>query len=96
MRASPAPKHEEVLVVVDAWPDRNAIKDAFKVGIPIVALCDTNNQTNNLDLVIPCNNKGKKALGLFFHILATQYMREKGMLDRNKEIEYTAEDFTEF
>jgi len=85
----------KVLLVVDAWPDRNAINDAMKVGIPVVALCDTNNQTNNIDLVIPCNNKGKKALGLLFHILATQYMRERGLLDRNKELEYTPEDFTE-
>jgi small subunit ribosomal protein S2 len=85
----------KVLVVVDAWPDRNAIKDAFKVGIPVVGLCDTNNQTNNIDLVIPCNNKGKKALGVFFHILATEYMRERGLLDRDKELEYTMDDFTE-
>lgn len=85
----------KVLVVVDAWPDRNAIKDAMKVGIPVVALCDTNNQTNNIDLVIPCNNKGKKALGLLFHILATHYLRERGLLDRDKELEMTADDFTE-
>ncbi|MFC1741188.1 30S ribosomal protein S2 [Nanoarchaeota archaeon] len=85
----------KVLLIVDAWPDRNAIRDAFKVGIPVVALCDTNNQTNHLDLVIPCNNKGKKALGLFFHILATNYLRERGELPRDKELEYTVEDFTE-
>ena len=85
----------KVLLIVDAWPDRNAIRDAIKVGVPVVALCDTNNQTNNLDLVIPCNNKGKKALGLFFHILATQYMRERGLLDRTKELDMTADDFTE-
>jgi small subunit ribosomal protein S2 len=85
----------KVLVIVDAWPDRNAIRDAFKVGIPVVALCDTNNQTNNIDIVIPCNNKGKKALGLFFHILATHYLRERGMLDRNKELEQSVDDFTE-
>jgi small subunit ribosomal protein S2 len=85
----------KVLVVVDAWPDRNAINDAMKVGIPVVALCDTNNQTNNIDFVIPCNNKGKKALGILFHILATQYLRERGLLDRNKELDLTAEDFTE-
>jgi small subunit ribosomal protein S2 len=85
----------KVLVVVDAWPDRNAIKDAFKVGLPVVGLCDTNNQTNNIDLVIPCNNKGKKALGLFFHVLATEYLRERGLLPRDKELDYAVEDFTE-
>jgi small subunit ribosomal protein S2 len=85
----------KVLVVVDAWPDRNAINDAIKAGVPVVALCDTNNQTNNIDLVVPCNNKGKKALGILFHILATQYLRERGTLPRDKELEISVDDFTE-
>jgi small subunit ribosomal protein S2 len=85
----------KVLVVVDAWPDRNAINDAIKVGIPVIALCDTNNQTNNIDIVLPCNNKGKKSLGLLFHIIATQYMRERGLLPRDKELEISVDDFTE-
>ena len=85
----------KVLMVVDAWPDRNAINDAQKVGIPVIALCDTNNQTNSIDLVIPCNNKGKKSLGLFFHILATNYLRERGALPRDKELDMSVEDFTE-
>ncbi|PIN69967.1 30S ribosomal protein S2, partial [Candidatus Woesearchaeota archaeon CG11_big_fil_rev_8_21_14_0_20_43_8] len=55
---------KKVLLCTDSWPDRNAIKDATKIGIPIVALCDTNNQANNIDLVVPCNNKGKKSMGL--------------------------------
>lgn len=85
----------KVIVIVDAWPDRNAIRDAMKAGIPVVALCDTNNQTNNIDMVIPCNNKGKKSLGLMFHILATQYLRERGLLPKDKELDYTVDDFTE-
>lgn len=85
----------KVMLVVDSWPDRNAIKDAILVGLPVVALCDTNNQTNNIDLVIPCNNKGKKALGLLFHIMATQYLRHRNVLSGTQELEYTADDFTE-
>ncbi|HII72413.1 TPA: 30S ribosomal protein S2 [Candidatus Woesearchaeota archaeon] len=85
----------KVILAVDAWPDRNAINDAKRVGVPVIALCDTNNQANNIDLVIPCNNKGKKALGLLFHILTTEYLREKGLLARNKELDVSVEDFTE-
>src|SRR3989338_2647357 len=65
----------KVIVVCDPWPDRNAVADAAKVGIPIVALCDTNNQSNNIDLVVPCNNKGKKSVGLLFYLVAEKYMR---------------------
>lgn len=85
----------KVLLVVDSWPDRNAIRDAMKVGIPVVALCDTNNQTNKLDFVVPCNNKGKKALGLIFHTLATEYLRARSALGSSEELEYGADDFTE-
>ncbi|MBU2561021.1 MAG: 30S ribosomal protein S2 [Nanoarchaeota archaeon] len=85
----------KVLLVVDAWPDRNAINDAIKVGVPVVALCDTNNQTNNIDVVMPCNNKGKKALGLLFHILATHYLKQRGMLQKEQELDYSVDDFTE-
>src|SRR3989344_2182947 len=50
----------KIVMVTDAWPDRNIINDALKTGSPVIALCDTNNQSNNIDLVVPCNTKGKK------------------------------------
>lgn len=85
----------KVLLVIDAWPDRNAINDAIKAGMPVVALCDTNNQSNNVDLVIPCNNKGKKSLGLVFYILTTEYLKNKGLLKRAEELKETVDEFTE-
>ncbi|MEM4247845.1 MAG: 30S ribosomal protein S2 [Candidatus Nanoarchaeia archaeon] len=85
----------KVLIATDPWPDRNAINDALKVGMIIIALCDTNNQTNNIDLVVPCNNKGKKSLGLFFYILAREYMKSRGLIKSDKEFKATIEDFTE-
>jgi len=69
---------KKILVVADPWPDRNAINDAMKIGIPVIALCDTNNQSNNIDLVVPCNNKGKKSLGLLFYIFTNEFMKKKG------------------
>ncbi|NJL43998.1 MAG: 30S ribosomal protein S2 [Nitrosarchaeum sp.] len=54
-------KEVKLMLVSDNWPDRNAVNDALKMGVPVIALCDTNNQTNNIDLVLPCNNKGRRA-----------------------------------
>ena len=85
----------KILLATDAWPDRNAIIDAVKMGVPVIALCDTNNQTNNIDFVIPANNKGKKSLGLFFWILAREYLRNRGILKENEELKEPLEDFTE-
>lgn len=85
---------KKILLVTDVWPDRNAVNDAIKVGIPVIALCDTNNQANNLDLVVPCNNKGKKSLGLVFYILAREYLRKRGVLGPEDEIkEPSIEEF---
>jgi len=85
----------KIILVTDSWPDRNAINDALNIGIPVIALCDTNNQSNNIDLVVPCNNKGKKSLGLFFWILAREFLRKKGVLGKNQEIKESVDDFTE-
>jgi small subunit ribosomal protein S2 len=85
----------KIMLATDSWPDRNAIIDANKIGIPVMALCDTNNQSNNIDLVIPCNNKGKKSLGLFFFILAKEYLKARGMIKNEDEFKATIEDFTE-
>lgn len=87
-------KEAKILLVTDSWPDRNAIADALKVGIPVIALCDTNNQSNNIDLVVPCNNKGKKSLGLAFYLLTREIMTERGMLNKGQE-PAPLEDFTE-
>ncbi len=79
----------KLMLVVDPWPDKNAIRDATKVRVPVIALCDTNNESNNLDLVVPCNNKGKKSLGLIFWIFANWYLKS-----RKKELNKIIEDFT--
>ena len=85
----------KVLLVVDVWPDRNVVMDAVKCGIPVVALCDTNNQSNNIDLVVPGNNKGKKSLGLFFWILTREYLKARGVIKKDKDFKEKIEDFTE-
>jgi small subunit ribosomal protein S2 len=85
----------KMVLATDPWPDRNAIKDALTIGLPIAALCDTNNTANELDLVIPCNNKGKKSLGLIFYILAREYLRNRGALAKDQDPPFQLEEFTE-
>jgi len=85
----------KILLVVDAWPDKNAVMDAYKIGIPVIALCDTNNNANYLDLVVPCNNKGKKSLGLFFMILAQRYMLARKIIKRAEDFHYKMDDFSD-
>ena len=85
----------KIIFVSDPWPDKNAVDDAFRMGIPVIALCDTNNQSNKIDLVIPCNNKGKKSVGLVFYLITRDYMRKKGLLRGDEELSATIDDFAE-
>ena len=85
----------KIVLITDPWPDKNAINDAVKIGIPIIALCDSNNTTRAVDLIAPCNNKGAKSLGLIYWILANEYLHENGTLPKTKTIDIPVEDFAE-
>jgi small subunit ribosomal protein S2 len=82
----------EVVVVTDPIGDAQVVKEAVQSGIPILALCDTNNMTSFVDLVIPTNNKGRKALGMIYYLLTREMLRLRGITTS-----LTPEDFeTEF
>ncbi len=76
----------KLIMVCDPWPDKNAVEDAARMGIPVIAICDTNNQSNKIDLVIPGNNKGKKSVGLVFYLLAREWLKRKGLIQSEEEM----------
>ncbi len=69
----------EVVVVTDPIGDSQAITEAVQSGLPVVALCDTNNMTSYIDLVIPTNNKGRKALSMVYYLLTREMLRLRGI-----------------
>jgi len=83
----------EIIVVSDPRADAQAVKEAGRVGIPIVALCSSDNEFAGVDLVIPTNNKGRRALAVVFWLLARQVLRERGELAADKDPAATIEDF---
>src|SRR5512138_1042432 len=83
----------EVIVVSDPRADAQAVKEASTVGIPIVALCSTDNEFAGVDLVIPTNNKGRRALAVIFWLLARQVLRERGELAPDRDPPATIDDF---
>ena len=68
----------DVIVVTDQASDTQALKEATKIRVPIIALSDTFNDTAYIDLILPCNNKGKKSLALVYWILAKTIMEKRG------------------
>src|SRR3989344_5986586 len=83
----------ELIVVIDPATDRQAIIEALRMNIPIVSLCDTNNMTQNIDLILPVNNKGKKSLALIFWLLAREVLKAKGKITSDDEFTAKVEDF---
>ena len=83
----------KVLVVTDPRSDSQAIIEARQIGIPVVALCDTENLLGNVDIVVPVNNKGRKAIALVYWLLARQTLRGRGALKEDEELDIPATDF---
>ena len=83
----------ELLIVTDPLADQQALREAKNVGIPVVGLCDTNNETRYLDMVIPTNNKGRRALALVYWLIAREILKEQGKIKSYDEFKPTVEDF---
>lgn len=83
----------EVLFLVDPGVDKQARLEALNINIPIVALCDTNNMTQNIDLILPVNNKGKKSLAIIFWLLAREVVKKQGKIKKDSDFKFTVTDF---
>jgi len=83
----------EIIVLTDPLADIQALHEAKNIGIPVIALCDTNNETKYIDYVVPTNNKGRRALALIYWLLARAILREQGKISSDEEFTTTVEDF---
>ncbi|MGA2676359.1 MAG: 30S ribosomal protein S2 [Methanobacterium sp.] len=83
----------KVILVTDPRSDSQAIIEARQIGVPVVALCDTENLLGNVDIVIPVNNKGRKAIALVYWLLARQMLRAKGILNEDQDLDIEPTDF---
>ncbi len=83
----------DAVVVTDPKADRQAVREAALVGIPVVALCDTDNDFSKVDFIIPANNKGRRSLATIYWLLARQILREKGEIAPDGDLSTPIDDF---
>jgi small subunit ribosomal protein S2 len=83
----------DALFVTDPAADQQALREGLSIGIPIVALCDANNETRNVDVVIPTNNKGRKALATIYWLLTREVLKARGDLKSDEDFKLNVEDF---
>lgn len=83
----------DVVILTDPRTDQQALTEAAKIGVPVLALCDTDNVTTNVDIVIPTNNRGRKSLALVYFLLTAQTLKERGDMPEDSEPAFAPEDF---
>mmetsp|Transcript_82570 Transcript_82570/g.207777 ORF Transcript_82570/g.207777 Transcript_82570/m.207777 type:complete len:250 (+) Transcript_82570:1-750(+) len=57
----------DIVVVVDPVKERAAVAEAARLGMPVIALCDSNANPKHIDFVVPGNASGAKSIELFLH-----------------------------
>jgi len=83
----------KLLIVCDPKGEKQAVREAAEMGIPIIALCDTDNNTKFVDWVVPCNNKGRKSLALILYLLARESIKARGAISSDEEFTTPLEKF---
>ncbi|MEM3396639.1 MAG: 30S ribosomal protein S2 [Thermoplasmata archaeon] len=83
----------DVVLLTDPAVDVQALKEAVSIGVPVVALCDANNETRYVDIVIPTNNKGRRALALIYWLLTRETLKAMNKITSDAEYKLTIEDF---
>jgi len=76
-----------LIVISDPQVDAQAITEATNAGIPVIGIANTDNVTSKLDLVIPANNRGRKALATIYWLLARKILQD------SETMKYEIEDF---
>jgi small subunit ribosomal protein S2 len=83
----------KLMIVCDPKGERQALAESRKTGVKIIGFCDSDNETNNIDLVIPVNNKGKRSLALVFYIMTRELMMAQGTIKSYDEFKYDVSYF---
>ncbi|HEX4769210.1 MAG TPA: 30S ribosomal protein S2 [Bryobacteraceae bacterium] len=98
----------DLLFVIDSNKEAIAVKEARKLGIPVVAVVDTNCDPDEVDYVIPGNDDALRAIRLFTNkiseaviegrTLATEheFVAEKIVSDEEGAAEHTADEYTQY
>lgn len=78
----------ELVFVTDPETDHQAIVEAGQTNKYVIAIADSENKLEGVDLAIPANNKSAKSLGMVYFLLARELGDERG-----EEYEMEQEDF---
>ncbi len=83
----------KLVLISDPQVDKQAVTEATNAGIPVIGIANTDNITSKLDVIIPANNRGRKALATVYWLLVRQILIERGELKEDDPMKYEIDDF---
>jgi small subunit ribosomal protein S2 len=83
----------EIVIVTDPQADEQAVIEATRAGVPVIALSNSDNITSKVDLVIPSNNRGRKALATVYWLLTKEVLKKQGKIKSDSEMPLSIDDF---
>jgi len=93
---NPASKYfvePKLVFIVDPNIDRQAIVETKNIRVPVIALSTTSSNVRDIDLIVPFNNKGRKAVAMFFWLLNRELSLKNGLIKSVDDYSYKIEDF---
>lgn len=83
----------ELVIICDPKGEKQAVIECGQMGVPTIGLCDTDNFTEYIDWIIPCNNKGRKSLALIFWLLARELAMTSNKISSYEQFKPDIEEF---
>jgi small subunit ribosomal protein S2 len=83
----------EIVIVTDPQADEQAVLEATRAGVPVIALSNSDNITSKVDVVIPTNNRGRKALATVYWLLTKEVLKKQGKIKSDSEMPLAIDDF---
>jgi small subunit ribosomal protein S2 len=70
-------RRPNVLFIIGLGREKTALKEAKKIGIPVIAVCNTNCNPHLVDYIIPGNDEEKKSIEFFASLMANTIKKIK-------------------
>jgi small subunit ribosomal protein S2 len=83
----------EIVIVTDPQADQQAVIEATRAGVPVIAISNSDNVTSKVDLIIPANNRGRKALATVYWLLAREVLKKQGTIKSDSDMKVSIDDF---
>jgi small subunit ribosomal protein S2 len=73
------------IFTIDVKREENAVHECNRLGVPVIAVVDTNCDPDGIDVLIPGNDDAIRAVRLMCKIMADSIIEEKVLIEREKE-----------